>query len=140
MFGIRTHFLFPLLAPIVTTGGVGGAGVGGGVGPLGTNFTASIAMSPLYELPLTPTNCIFEICFPAWVLRSIVPTFQEFPWLPFLRNTRLPPTATLREPMELPYMWYLNSSFMGAAGILMGGDSRIAVSPDLRGLEVSVKT
>jgi len=65
--------------------------------------TASIAASPLQLRPLFPTNATVGL-LPVNLLRSTMPFFQEFPWLPFLFHTVLPFTVTDREPMVLPYM------------------------------------
>jgi len=126
----------------VGDGGVGAGGVGaGGVGdgppppglvvvvvdppPTGTNLIASIAASPLYELPLSPTNVIVGVPF---VGRSIFPDFHTFPWLPVCDQTDTPSTKTDSLPMLLPYMWYLNSSCMGIDNT-SGGDESFAFCP-----------
>lgn len=95
---------------------------------------ASIAASPVYELPLSPTNVIVGVPF---VGRFIFPDFHTFPWLPVIDQTDTPSTKTDSLPMLLPYMWYLNSSCMGIDNT-SGGDESFAFCPLTRGLEVSM--
>lgn len=87
-------------------GGNGGDGGGdGGAGPPQRIETSSMAISPLYEDPLIPSNvtaCLFTATFAAFS--------QDVPQLPDFVHKILPSSSiTFSVWILVPYMWYQKS-------------------------------
>jgi len=82
-------------------------------------------------------NATFTV-LPTYLSNCTLAVFHELPTLPFLLQMVAPSAVTFNSPIELPYMWYPNSKY-ASEPLISTEASKVALSPDLRGHDVSMK-